>query len=113
MPMGSASSTSMRSAWFRRQLAGTAPTFSFPLLLWAGAELSPAVIAGLVKAQAPAHVACRAQEFVEFDGIDSKMIVQCSCNVRLSLAVPRSVELADPIKPAVIVKPSKAAPDES
>ena len=60
--------------------------------------MSPTVIAGLVKAQAAAHVACRGQEFVEFDGIDSRMVVQCSCNVKLTLDVPRTPDPTEAIK---------------
>lgn len=73
--------------------------------------MSPTVMAALVAAQVPAHAQCRAQDLVEYDGMTSTMVVQCSCNVHLTLTVPRSAELADPIKPAVIAKPAKAAPD--
>lgn len=51
--------------------------------------MSPADIAALVAAQAPEHVQCRAQELVEEDYVDSKVVVQCACNVRLTLGTPR------------------------
>jgi hypothetical protein len=66
--------------------------------------MSPALIAGLVKAQAPDHVRCRAQEFVEIVGDDSKIIVQCSCNVRLTLDV--TVRKAEAVRTVSIVKPA-------
>ncbi len=64
----------------------------------------PLLIAGLMKAQQPNHAQCRAQDLVESDG--ATMVVQCSCNVRLDLTLPRVVPAEEP-KP----KAGKAVPD--
>lgn len=45
-------------------------------------------ILGLVKAQAPDHASCRAQEVVSSDG--DVAIIQCACNTRLTLALPKA-----------------------
>jgi hypothetical protein len=50
------------------------------------------LIAALIKEQAPKHIGHtqnRPAEFVEYDGTDPKgtVVVQCSCNVRLTLSV--------------------------
>lgn len=56
-------------------------------------------IAGLVKVQTPEHAQCRAQELVEVAPGGSAVIVQCACNVRLTLAVfvqaPKEKEESD------------------
>ncbi len=53
--------------------------------------MSPTVIAGLVKAQAPDHASCRAQDFTSYDTNTRVVVVHCSCNVDLSLTVPAPV----------------------
>jgi len=72
-----------------------------------GAVVNSALIATLVRDQAPDHADCRAQDFVSLDG--GKIVVQCSCNVRLTLAVPK-VAAPEPIKAS---KAPKVADDGS
>jgi hypothetical protein len=52
--------------------------------------MNSVLIAALIKGQAPkhtGHVENRPAEFIEYDGTDKKVTVQCSCNVRLTLNV--------------------------
>ncbi len=74
--------------------------------------MSPTLIAALVAAQAPSHAQCRGQEFVELGSNDAVLIVQCSCNVSLTLALPRVEAVA--VRAVVQdAKPKKAADDGS
>ncbi len=50
--------------------------------------MGPALIAGLVKSQAPDHAEHRAQDFVSMER--GQIRVSCSCNVELTLTVPVS-----------------------
>ncbi len=53
----------------------------------------PAVIAGLVKVQAPGHATHIQEEIEEFDGTDpngATVRVRCSCSVGLTLQVPKT-----------------------
>lgn len=78
--------------------------------------MSPDVVAALVAAQTPDHVSCRAQELVDYDGIDSTIVVQCSCNVRLTLTVPRTPEPVEALKSSGMkwgASAPKADPDVS
>lgn len=76
--------------------------------------MSPTLIAALVADQVAWHKSCRAQEFVEFDGIDSKMTVQCSCNVRLVLTVPKTADPTEPLKATsgIFVTPETSKGDD-
>ncbi len=54
--------------------------------------MAPAVIAGLIREQAPDHVP-HTQEYIRTVGVTPEQLsieVKCSCSIGLTLAVPRT-----------------------
>lgn len=58
----------------------------------------PAVVAGLLKAQAPDHADHRGFDLVEYDGMDGRLKIRCACSVDLTLTIPKTPDPTETAK---------------
>ncbi len=60
--------------------------------------MGPETIKALVKASAPDH-AEHQQDFMEYDGMERRLLLMCSCKVGLTIDVPRTEQPSRVVSP--------------